>query len=187
MMCLRGTLCLYQGEELGFPEAELSFEELQDPYGIEFWPEYKGRDGCRTPIAWDASEHNGGFTDGKSWLPVFSKHIGLNANDQEQSSTAMLHHYRRAIALRHAHAALVKGEQGEMRSSGNVLMFTRRLDNEEIFCAFNIGATEATFEMPEGPWKQVALELGSSPMATDTKQQLSPWQSCIAMKPNNGV
>ncbi|MFN3847514.1 MAG: alpha-amylase family glycosyl hydrolase, partial [Paracoccaceae bacterium] len=34
LMCLRGSLCLYQGEELGLPEAEIAFEELQDPYGI---------------------------------------------------------------------------------------------------------------------------------------------------------
>lgn len=51
MMCLRGSVCIYQGEELGLPEAEVGFEDLQDPYGIQFWPEYKGRDGCRTPLS----------------------------------------------------------------------------------------------------------------------------------------
>ena len=54
IMALRGSVCIYQGEELGLPEAELRFEDLQDPYGIEFWPEFKGRDGCRTPMVWDA-------------------------------------------------------------------------------------------------------------------------------------
>jgi glycosidase len=49
---LRGTVCLYQGEELGLPEAQLAFEDLQDPYGITMWPEFKGRDGCRTPMPW---------------------------------------------------------------------------------------------------------------------------------------
>jgi alpha-glucosidase len=52
MMCLRGSVCLYQGEELGLPEADVAFDDLQDPYGIEFWPEFKGRDGCRTPMVW---------------------------------------------------------------------------------------------------------------------------------------
>ena len=35
---LRGSICLYQGEELGLGEAEVPFEALQDPYGITFWP-----------------------------------------------------------------------------------------------------------------------------------------------------
>ena len=68
MMCLRGSTCLYQGEELGLPEADIAFEDLQDPYGIEFWPEFKGRDGCRTPMVWQKDNANGGFTTGKPWL-----------------------------------------------------------------------------------------------------------------------
>ena len=44
--------CLYQGDELALTEADVPFELLQDPYGITFWPEFKGRDGCRTPIPW---------------------------------------------------------------------------------------------------------------------------------------
>jgi alpha-glucosidase len=49
---LRGTACLYQGEELGLEEADLAFDQLKDPYGIAFWPAYKGRDGARTPMPW---------------------------------------------------------------------------------------------------------------------------------------
>ena len=59
LMSLRGSACLYQGEELGLPQAEVPFERLQDPYGITFWPEYKGRDGCRTPMPWSDADHGG--------------------------------------------------------------------------------------------------------------------------------
>jgi alpha-glucosidase len=51
---LRGSVCLYQGEELGLREADVPYEALQDPYGMAFWPNFKGRDGCRTPMPWDA-------------------------------------------------------------------------------------------------------------------------------------
>lgn len=187
MMCLRGTLCLYQGEELGLPEAELSLKDLQDPYGIEFWPEYKGRDGCRTPMVWDSSQVNGGFSEGQSWLPVFAKHLKLSVQDQEQSATELLHHYRQAIAFRNTYSVLVKGDQSAMSAIDNVLMFTRSFDEKDIFCAFNISGTQATFEMPEGTWQQIGLELGSASMTTQKTQQLAPWQSCIAIKTNNGV
>ncbi len=182
MMCLRGTLCLYQGEELGLAEVEIGFEDLQDPYGIEFWPEFKGRDGCRTPMVWDSTHPNGGFSDFKSWLPVPSQHLELNVQDQEHTPAALLHHYRRAIAFRQAHSVLVKGEQSKMMTNGDILMFTRSLGNEEVFCAFNLSGVEASFELPEGKWQQAALELGGSHITTDSKQQLRPWQSCIAVK-----
>jgi hypothetical protein len=70
LAALRGSICLYQGEELGLPEAELAFEDLRDPYGIRFWPAFKGRDGCRTPMPWEAAKAHAGFTTAaKSWLP----------------------------------------------------------------------------------------------------------------------
>lgn len=47
--CLQGSFFLYQGEELGLPEAKLKFEDLQDPWGKHLWPDWQGRDGCRTP------------------------------------------------------------------------------------------------------------------------------------------
>ena len=62
ILTMRGSVCLYQGEELGLTEANLAFEDLVDPYGIEFWPEFKGRDGSRTPMVWQAAAHLGAFT-----------------------------------------------------------------------------------------------------------------------------
>ena len=60
LSALRGSICLYQGEELALPEAELQLEDLRDPYGIRFWPAFKGRDGCRTPMVWEkATDHAG--------------------------------------------------------------------------------------------------------------------------------
>jgi alpha-glucosidase len=67
---LKGTPCLYQGDELALTEADLPFEALQDPYGIPFWPQFKGRDGCRTPMPWVADAPHGGFSSATPWLPV---------------------------------------------------------------------------------------------------------------------
>src|SRR5690606_15173367 len=77
LLCsLRGSVCIYQGEELGLTEAEVPFESLQDPYGIAFWPNFKGRDGCRTPMPWDDSD-SAGFSAGKPWLPIPAAHRRL--------------------------------------------------------------------------------------------------------------
>ena len=71
LLSFEGSICIYQGEELGLVDTELSFDELTDPEGITFWPEAKGRDGCRTPMVWDAAAPNAGFsTANATWLPV---------------------------------------------------------------------------------------------------------------------
>ena len=61
---LRGSPCLYQGDELGLPEAEIAFDDLQDPYGKTMWPRLLGRDGCRTPMPWQAAAPDMGFGHG---------------------------------------------------------------------------------------------------------------------------
>ncbi|KAA9009229.1 alpha-amylase family glycosyl hydrolase [Histidinibacterium aquaticum] len=180
IMCLRGSVCLYQGEELGLPEADVSYEDLQDPYGIEFWPEYKGRDGCRTPMPWEPSNQYAGFTEVKPWLPVSIKHLHRSVASQEQDGDALLHHYRRVISLRHEHFALMKGEHSAVRHLGDVLYFSREHDGVQIYCAFNVSGEPALFDLPEGRWRQVGSELDTAEVPEDGKVRLGPWQVCLA-------
>ena len=102
-----GTLNLYQGEEFGQEETDILFEELQDTANIAFWPSYKGRDGCRTPMVWDHAAPNGGFSTGKPWLPVKAPQLrhalSLQGND------GVLAAYRETLAFRRARAELRLG------------------------------------------------------------------------------
>jgi alpha-glucosidase len=182
LMCLRGSACIYQGEELGLPEADVAFEDLQDPYGIEFWPEFKGRDGCRTPMVWEQSNQNGGFTTGQPWLPVSHEHLNRSVAVQEEDPAALLHHYRLAIAFRHQHPAIMKGEHDKVQHDGSIVYFTRSHEGQEIFCAFNLSGEPAVLDMPEGTWLDIGLELGSAPVAPDGKLHLGPWQPSLKLK-----
>ncbi|SMX35989.1 beta-galactosidase BglA [Maliponia aquimaris] len=182
LMCLRGSVCIYQGEELGLPEADVAFEDLQDPYGIEFWPEFKGRDGCRTPMVWEKSNQNGGFTTGHPWLPVSHVHLDHAVAVQEADPGALIHHYRKAIAFRAAHPALVKGAHDKVQATGSIVHFTRMYDGEEVFVAVNLGHDPAVMEMPAGDWMQVGQELGSATVAPDGKLHLGPWQPALARR-----
>lgn len=147
MMSLRGSICIYQGEELGLGEADLAFEDLQDPYGIRFWPEFKGRDGCRTPMVWDSNLPNAAFSTAKTWLPVPAEHLTLAVNTQTGDENSLLEHYRRMLAFRRAHPALVKGEIAFLAAEGDVVAFRRWQGREEMLCVFNLGSREAEFAL----------------------------------------
>ncbi|WP_171101687.1 alpha-glucosidase [Ruegeria sp. HKCCD7255] len=177
MMCLRGSACLYQGEELGLPEADVPFERLQDPYGIEFWPEFKGRDGCRTPMVWTAQDEQSGFSTGEPWLPVSSDQATRAVDRLEADPSSMLHHYRRAIALRHAHPALATGDQVDMTQNGPVLSFVRENGSERVFCAFNLGDATGEAAQPAGMWHVIGQDLGGSDTLT-----LEAGQFCLMVQ-----
>ncbi|SEN42368.1 alpha-glucosidase [Gemmobacter aquatilis] len=181
LIALRGSICLYQGEELGLPEAELSFEDLQDPYGIEFWPEFKGRDGCRTPMVWQRDNLHGGFsTAAKAWLPVTAPHLPLAVSEQAGEAGSMLEFYRAALAFRRAHPVLRDGSMEGLQAEGDVVQFLRRGD-EVLFCAVNLGETCITVTLPEGSWQGIGAELGGQPVTGGTVT-LDAWQICLARR-----
>ena len=150
LLSLRGSVCLYQGEELGLEEADLSFADLVDPYGIRFWPEYKGRDGCRTPMVWESNAPHGGFSRGTPWLPVPAEHVAHAVNKQAGDSDSVLSAYRRLIAFRRSHPALRDGAIAFLDGPDDVLAFIRTGGGEEILCLFNLGGREEHFTLPAG-------------------------------------
>ncbi|GGO64042.1 alpha-glucosidase family protein [Bowmanella pacifica] len=138
MLCsLRGSICLYQGEELGLPEAELAFEDLQDPYGITFWPNFKGRDGCRTPHPWKPQAH-GGFSSHKPWLPVPDEHLPLSVEEQEKQAGSVLNSYRGLMRWRKQQPVLLFGDIHFIDSQEPVLAFIREWQEERILACFNL-------------------------------------------------
>jgi alpha-glucosidase len=101
LMSLRGSVCLYQGEELGLTEADLAFEDLQDPYGIQFWPEFKGRDGCRTPMVWDSQAKPRAASRRRQALAAGAGQASAQAvSVQQGDENSLLEHYRRFLAFR---------------------------------------------------------------------------------------
>jgi alpha-glucosidase len=151
-LTLRGSSCIYQGDELGLPEAEIAFEDLQDPYGIAMWPEFKGRDGCRTPMPWDSAAADLGFGSGarRPWLPLAPTHRALAVDRQRADPGSLLHHYRRLLAWRRAHPALVGGDMALLPVHEQVLAFVRSDGTERVLCAFNLGESNAVLALPAG-------------------------------------
>jgi alpha-glucosidase len=140
LLTLRGTILIYQGEELGLPQAELTREQLRDPVGDLYWPAQKGRDGCRTPMPWQADTDNLGFSTGLPWLPAAPEHAGLTADAQEADDASPLALARALIALRAAEPALRLGDIEFQDAPAPMLAFTRELGETVILCVFNMSA-----------------------------------------------
>ena len=158
LLCsLRGSICLYEGEELGLEEAEIAFEDLRDPYGIRFWPAFKGRDGCRTPMVWEAKADNAGFSTGKPWLPVPAEQRAKAVDVQDGDGNSVLAHYRAVLALRRAHPALMSGSIRFLDADGDVLAFIREGGGEKLLCVFNFAGQPARWPIPKelGPVEAV--------------------------------
>lgn len=144
LLSFQGSICLYQGEELGQVDTELEFHELTDPEAINFYPVTKGRDGCRTPMVWDHNAPNGGFsTAAKTWLPVKAPQQARAVNTQGDDGS-VLNFYRQMLALRRAEAALHSGSQTFLDLPDPILGYER---GEDIVCLFNLSAKEAACDI----------------------------------------
>ena len=149
LFSLRGSVCLYQGEELGLPEAEVPFERIQDPYGKVLWPEFKGRDGCRTPMPWENSASGGFSAAGVTpWLPVETRQLPLAVAEQQDDPDSVLSATRRLLALRAAHAALFDGDLALVDVGQALLGFIREKGNERILCVFNLTGQARDVQLP---------------------------------------
>jgi alpha-glucosidase len=150
MVCsLRGSVCIYQGEELGLPEADLPFESIRDPYGKAFWPTFKGRDGCRTPMPWDESP-GAGFSRAEPWLPVAREHRGRSVATQEGAPGSPLHRFRQFLRWRRTQPALVHGTIEMLPAPEPVLAFVRAHAGTSIAVVLNLASRHCDFDLPEG-------------------------------------
>lgn len=140
LLALRGSVCIYQGEELGLQQAELEYSELTDPPGLRFWPENKGRDGCRTPMPWNDGP-NGGFSEVKPWLPVKQPHLNRNVELMDRDPNSISHFYRAILAYRKATPSLVDGEIAFHQVPAPLLAFTRSGTGKSVLCVFNLSAS----------------------------------------------
>ena len=175
MLCsFRGSVCLYQGEELGLPETDMLFEELTDPPGIRFWPEYKGRDGCRTPIPWDEGEAPNGFSSAKPWLPVKPAQSVLNVAGQEADPQSTLHFYRAMLAFRRSNPVLVDGGIEFVKVSEPVLAFRRTGAERNMFCIFNLSADPTRISLEGLPEETSPLPISGNAELSRGRLLLGP-------------
>ncbi|MEJ7799157.1 MAG: alpha-amylase family glycosyl hydrolase [Ilumatobacter sp.] len=145
LMALPGSLYLYQGEELGLPDAwDLPPEVLDDPVWENSGHQQKGRDGCRVPIPWTTDGPSLGFGASAGWLPQPDIYGPLSVEAQKGQDGSTLEMYRAGLVLRDEH--FVSDEAFEwIEVPGDTLGFRR---GSGVVCVVNFG--DAPVALPHG-------------------------------------
>ncbi len=144
---LQGSVCLYQGEELGLPQGEVPFDRLVDPEDKAFWPRVK-RDGARTPMPWLAGAPFAGFSAVEPWLPIEPRHLALAVDRQEADGHSTLAFTRAWLAWRRRRPALVRGGMRFLEVPEPALAFVREGGGECLVCVFNLAGEPLSVRLP---------------------------------------
>ncbi len=144
LVALRGSIIVYQGEELGLEQDDIPFEMLKDPEAIANWPRTLSRDGARTPIPWDTTME-AGFTTGEPWLPIGDANRRRAVELQEKDEDSTLNLARKVLAMRRDNPALRLGAVEHCQAEGNLLALDRVAEGQRIRCLFNLGSEEVPF------------------------------------------
>lgn len=151
LLTSRATALLYQGEEIGqVTSTPTRVEDVKDPIGVTGWPKEKGRDGERTPMQWDPSNAQAGFsTNPKPWLPVPANYKTLNVKSQLADGDSLLNWHRKLILMRHEVRALAAGRMVMLDvQNPNVLSYARLgADGKAVLVALNMSATAQTVSL----------------------------------------
>jgi oligo-1,6-glucosidase len=194
----RGTPFVYQGEELGMPNAPWAsvddFRDLesvnhhadalaagQDPAAALAGLRAMSRDNARTPVQWDTSP-NAGFSTGTPWLPVHPDAGRVNAAVQRDDPDSVLAHYRRLIALRHTEDAVAHGDFTMLLPDDErVYAFLRRYGGVELLVVANLSSSGAVpVLLPDWPhWAAEPVLHTNLRETSGAPLLLDPWEARV--------
>ena len=143
LLTLRGTPTLYYGDEIGMHQVAIAPDQVRDPFEKNVPGIGVGRDGCRTPMQWDATP-NAGFSTSAPWLPLASDFAHENVIALDADAHSILSLYKALIELRKQLPQLVAGTYEPIGAQGDLLLYRRRAEGEALIIALNLGAEPAS-------------------------------------------
>jgi alpha-glucosidase len=185
LLTLRGSPFIYYGEEIGMrTEPPASLDEVRDPVGRTFWPKYKGRDGVRRPMQWDATA-GGGFSGGMPWLPLARDAALRNVAIQRDDRASLLALYRALLSARSSSAALREGDYRTITSRAEVYAYERRNGDDRKLIVLNMSPDERDAglgnvrDLPNAWRALVGTHRGGREPVTLNALRLAPYEALL--------
>jgi alpha-glucosidase len=138
LLTLRGTPTLYYGDEIGMHQVAIAPDQVRDPFEKNVPGIGVGRDGCRTPMQWDASRF-AGFSTSKPWLPLSDDFPHENVVNLEADARSILNLYKALIGLRNNLPELMTGSYVPIAAEGDLLLYRRQTELDALVIALNLG------------------------------------------------
>jgi alpha-glucosidase len=177
----RGTALFYYGDEIGMKTTPPTHkEDVKDPVGIAAWPKFKGRDGERTPMQWDASG-NAGFSKAAPWLPVPPTYSTVNVEAEKADPNSLLAWYHILIGLKKTNPAFARGDNSMLDTDNTkVLSWVRQTPGAPaVVVSVNFTAEPQTVSLTvpgaSGKTKTLLKSPGASDPASLGQIQLGPF------------
>ena len=138
LLTLRGTPTLYYGDEIGMRQVAIAPDRVRDPFEKNVPGIGVGRDGCRTPMQWDATPY-AGFSTATPWLPVPDDFPHENVVNLDADARSILSLYKALIRLRKKWPELVSGAYLPIAAQGDLLLYRRQGESGAVVIALNLG------------------------------------------------
>lgn len=181
LLTLRGTPFLYYGEEIGMRDITLKRSEILDPPGKRYWPFYKGRDGCRSPMQWNDAP-NAGFSSAKPWLPVHPNYRKRNVQTQQADPASLFQFTRQLLHLRRSHPALAHGDFTLLtKQPKDILAYLRETPQERLLVVLNFKDRPVHFPtLPAGRWQTLLSTNSNATHLPGATLELFPYEACVS-------
>jgi alpha-glucosidase len=139
LLTLRGTPTLYYGDEIGMHQMAIAPDQVRDPFEKNVPGIGVGRDGCRTPMQWNATPY-AGFSTATPWLPLSDDFAQENVVNLEADTRSILSLYKALIGLRKKLPQLMSGDYVPIAAQGDLLLYRRQRAGATVVVALNLGA-----------------------------------------------
>jgi len=133
-LTLRGTPTLYYGDEIGMPQVAIAPDQVRDPFEKNVPGIGVGRDGCRTPMQWDATLY-AGFSTSTPWLPLSDDFPQENVVNLDANGQSILSLYKALIRLRKKLPQLTSGNYVPIGADGDLLLYRRQNEAKAVVIA----------------------------------------------------
>jgi alpha-glucosidase len=180
LLTLRGTPTLYYGDEIGMQQVPIAPDQVRDPFEKNVPDIGVGRDGCRTPMQWDATRY-AGFSTSLPWLPVAGDSVHENVVNLDADARSILSLYKALIGLRRKLPLLQSGDYVPLAAQGDLLLYRRQRDGNAVTIALNLG------DQPVSIASSIPGLSGTILLSTFMDRERETIEGAVDLRGNEGV